>query len=153
MSLTAFRTAQKVCSLSDWSLTNLQLQKILYLSHLLYFGQRKEPLILERFQAWTYGPVLPGVYNRVKVFQDRPILNVFYGSHVLREDDPIDGDKACFLRETYQKLARRSARELVRMTHLRDGAWEKAFQRQPYSTLQDDDILSEYEEYYRDEEI
>ena len=96
--MSAFRVAQKLCALSDWSLTNLQLQKLLYLSHLLYLGENREPLILEHFQAWKFGPVLPQVYNRVKVFKDRPVLNIFYGIDLLSENDPVYAKEACLLK-------------------------------------------------------
>jgi len=153
VAISAFRVAQKLCALSDWSLTNLQLQKLLYLSHLLYLGENEEPLILEPFQAWKFGPVLPQVYNRVKIFKDRPVLNIFYGVEVLSENDSFYSKEACFLKNIYQKLARKTARQLVIMTHLKEGAWEKAYIRAPFSALDDEDILQEYERYYKNEEI
>jgi hypothetical protein len=68
-------------------------------------------------------------------------------------DDPAYGKEAQFLSELYPKLARKTARVLVTMTHLKGGAWEKAYLREPSSALKDEDILKEYERYYEDEEI
>lgn len=150
MTLSAFRVAQKICSLSDWSITNLQLQKIMYLSHLFYMGENDGArLILEPFEAWKYGPVLPNIYNRAKLFQNRPVANIFYGSKVLKEDDLVYSEEAKFIKEKYIKFARNTASELVKMTHLKNGAWEKAYLRKINSPLLDEDISQEYKDFYQ----
>lgn len=151
MPLSAFKVAQKICSLSDWSVTNLQLQKLLYLCNFFFMGKNRERLILEPFEAWRYGPVSPAVYNRVKIFKDRPVLNIFYGSKILKDDDAVYKEEAKFISDIYGKLARISASKLVSMTHLKNGAWEKAYIRQINSSILDEDIIQEYRDFYKDE--
>lgn len=60
MTITPFEAAKKICELSNWTLCNLKLQKLLYLCQLVHLGRHSIPLMDEIFEAWDYGPVLPG---------------------------------------------------------------------------------------------
>lgn len=61
-SLSVFNVAAefaKFAKLSGWARSNLELQKLYYLSQLLHLGEKKAPLFYERLEAWGYGPVCP----------------------------------------------------------------------------------------------
>lgn len=63
----------------DWAhqlgvpVTPLKLQKLLYFTHAEYLCRFGEPLVDENFEAWTYGPVIPTVYEQFKEFNRKPI--------------------------------------------------------------------------------
>jgi len=79
MAISALQAARKICELSKWTVTNLKLQKILYIAHMVYMGRNKKPLIFEQFEAWDYGPVVNSLYHYVKIFGDQPIKkSIFY---------------------------------------------------------------------------
>ena len=44
-------------------ISNLKLQKLLYYSQGCFLALRDEPLFDSPIEAWTYGPVVPEVYN------------------------------------------------------------------------------------------
>ncbi|RWO77206.1 type II toxin-antitoxin system antitoxin SocA domain-containing protein [Mesorhizobium sp.] len=67
MTLHVLSAAKHLAKQSGWSLSNLELQKILYLAHMFYLGRTGEPLVSGHFEAWDYGPVHPDLYHRVKV--------------------------------------------------------------------------------------
>ena len=79
--ISAVEAARVLCEKSGWKLTNLQLQKMLYIAHMTYMGERDgEPLIsgmFPPFEAWEFGPVSPTAYRHVKTFGAEPIGNVF----------------------------------------------------------------------------
>ena len=54
-------------------LTNLKLQKLLYYSQAWRLALTNEPLVVEDFQAWVHGPVLPSQYHRFSNFKWRPL--------------------------------------------------------------------------------
>ena len=57
MAVTARQAANKICELSDWTVSNLQLQKILYIAHMVYFGDEGKPLISdEKFESLGLRP-------------------------------------------------------------------------------------------------
>ena len=145
MAITALQAAKKICELSNWNTTNLKLQKMMYLIHMFYLGKNGNPLIEEEFEAWDYGPVVPILYHKVKTFSDRPIQNVF--------NIEIDNNlpEIIFLNDEYTELSAKSPWELVLMTHLKDGAWEKHRKEESLigkNKITNLSILEEYKKFY-----
>ena len=55
------------------SLSNLKLQKLLYYAQGFHLAIKNEPLFDEDIEAWTYGPVVPSVYNQYSQHGGDPI--------------------------------------------------------------------------------
>lgn len=144
MSITSFEAAKKVCNLSDWKTTNLRLQKILYLSHMIYIGRNNEPLINENepFEAWAYGPVLPKLYHEVKIFGNDPIQDIFYWP------DSPDNNETKFLEEACKHFLNNNSSKLVAMTHRPKGAWAKSYNPNYNQIISNEKILKEYQERF-----
>lgn len=118
MPLSALEAAKKTCQRTRWGLSNLVLQKILYLAQLRYKRDHlHQRLISASFEAWDYGPVIPEVYHQVKAFGSDPVRNVFHS--VNDEPGPFDAD----LFVSVDLLARKSPAQLVALTHRSRGAW------------------------------
>ncbi len=120
MAITAFEAAKKMCDISNWSITNLRLQKLLYLAHKNHIQTYNKPLITRNFEAWKYGPVLPVVYERCKVFYTRPVLDTFYGVPLIDGNEEADS-----IKDTFQQYRSTTTQELVNITHLENGAWDR----------------------------
>lgn len=117
-----FRVAKRICEFGDWDVSNLKLQKILYLSHMFHLGTVGEPLITGLFEAWDAGPVQPHLYHRVKGFGSRAVGNVFHGvSSITDEAARRTIDEAC------RVLLPLTAGRLVAITHDPAGAWAKNY--------------------------
>lgn len=135
-----FSAAKMICRRSGWSATNLSVQKILYLAHMVHLGRTGEPLVRETFQAWDYGPVLPSLYHKVSAFGSKPIPNVF--TSALDVDDTPEGQT---LREACDNLLANSPGQLVENTHWSGGAWAKHYQAGVRGiVIPDADIAAEY---------
>lgn len=142
MSITSFEAAKKVCSLSNWTATNLVLHKVLYLSHMIYAGRNHVPLINnnEAFEAWAYGPVLPRLYHEVKIFGINPIEDIFYWN------DLPDCEESGFLEEACSHFLNKTPAHLVGMTHRANGAWAKNYSSKVrFKKIPFEDIMEEYE--------
>ncbi len=57
----------------DYPLSNLSLQKLLYLAHGLFLIETGNPLMSGYFEAWKYGPVHPAAYRAFAAFGARAI--------------------------------------------------------------------------------
>ncbi|MGE7369757.1 Panacea domain-containing protein [Neorhizobium sp. NPDC001467] len=119
--ITTSSAAKHLCDISGWRLSNLQLQKMLYLADMNFVGTFGERLINENFEAWDYGPVLPSLYHRVKAFGAKAVPNVFWGSA------PVVGREAQMIQTAWDKLQTQSPGELVENTHWSNGAWAKRY--------------------------
>lgn len=143
MTVSPMAAAKHMCARSGWELTNLSLQKMLYIAQMIYMGeheQARDKLISGHFEAWAYGPVIPSVYGQVKAFGKNPIKNVFHGVPSV-----VDPAKAQALNEAYDQLASMTPGQLVSITHWQNGAWAKNYIPGAYGVpIPDADILDEY---------
>lgn len=154
MTLDTFSAVKTLCMCGNWHLSNLELQKILYLAHRTYMGKLSEspdalrPLIDKHFYAWMYGPVVPEVYHELKMFGADRVHNI----GVLREAPLPDKDSTEFkyLEKVYDIVRKYPPHKLVEMTHLKGGAWSKHYRlggRRDYRALIPNlDIYNEFKE-------
>jgi uncharacterized phage-associated protein len=109
---------------SGGKLSNLALQKYVYLAHMYFAGKNCGGRLVEddAFQAWDYGPVSPKLYRRVSGFGSSPIPRVmFHGAASLRQDE-MDS-----VREVWEALKDASPGRLVQITHDPRGAWKRTY--------------------------
>lgn len=139
MAIPAISAARAICEAADWSISNLALQKILYIAHMVYYGRTRQPLIKETFEAWDYGPVVPSVYHRAKAFGSDPVGNVFHGARPI--EDPVANQ---VIQQTVRVLKGRHPGDLVEMTHWAGGAWSKHYPKGRNQIIPHEDILEEY---------
>ncbi|WP_116082059.1 Panacea domain-containing protein [Tropicimonas sp. IMCC34011] len=140
MTVRSIDAARHLCERSGWLISNLKLQKILYLADLNFVGQGFGRLVDEDFEAWDYGPVLPSIYRRCKAFGAKPIPNIFWGT------TGIGGtDEAEMLDLAWGNLRHLTAGQLVSKTHSTNGAWARRYapglRHNPIPT---DDMIDEY---------
>jgi uncharacterized phage-associated protein len=134
--------AKRVCELRDWGASNLEINKILYLAHMLSLGRTEgaRRLVTEHFEAWDYGPVLPSVYHRAKAFGKRPVQDVFRAFPYLRS-----GHEAEIIEEVMDSVRDKTPAQLVAITHWNKGAWAQHYRPGAQGiVIPDRDILAEY---------
>lgn len=69
------------CTLDKCPVSNLQLQKILYLLQHNFLQKHNASLFDNDFEAWQFGPVIPSVYSRYCGFGSMPI-NLTYHNKI-----------------------------------------------------------------------
>lgn len=146
MTIPSSVAAKFICKKSGWEVTNLELQKILYIAHMFHIGKNKEPLIQEHFEAWDYGPVVPELYKKVRMFGASAIKDVFFGEDDLDEKNSVWStlDSAC------ESLLDKSPGYLVSATHWSEGAWAKVYIPNVRGIkIPNEDIIEEYKKRKR----
>lgn len=134
--------AKYICEKGRWRLSNLQLQKIIYMAQMVYMGQNAGRRLVDAdFEAWDYGPVEPTLYRRVRMFGSSPIGDVFYEALPFNEKDP----RRSVLDEVCEELVKLRPGELVDITHWPEGAWAKNYVPGARGIqIPDTDIFEEY---------
>ena len=122
MAVTALQSGRQICEVGKWVLSNLAIQKLLYIAHMWRLGERDEPLIYEKFEAWDYGPVVPSLYHKTKAFGCGPVRNVFWS-----EVDISDSDEGKLLADVVAGLGKERTSKLVAITHWEKGAWAEHY--------------------------
>jgi len=124
MAVSVLSAARSLCQLRDWTVSNLELQKILYIAHMFHLGKTGgAPLIREDFEAWDYGPVVPELYRRARGFGSDPVRNVFHWE----PEVPANAPEFFSLREAAEATKGMSSGRLVAITHWPQGAWYQCY--------------------------
>lgn len=138
MPISTLQAAQKVLELSQWNMTDLKLQKLLYLANMIHLGRHNTPLVDENFEAWMYGPVIPSLYRLLKKFGSNPItINVGSVENMKCEECKT-------LEDVWKSLGEKEGWELVDLTHKFNGAWNKNYDPARTAIISHEDILDEY---------
>lgn len=121
----------------DWAdadaieVSPMKLQKLLYFCHADFLVSQNRPLLKQKFEAWDYGPVNPGIYKAFKHFQDLPITARTEAFDPLTAEKylpicQLQGDDLAFLRSRFDFYKRFSAIALSDLSHSRSGPWRQA---------------------------
>jgi len=114
----------RVAKASGQVLTNMQLQKLVYIAHGYSLAILHKPLIKQNAEAWRYGPVVPDLYHALRQ----------YGAGVVTE--PIGLLPSEQLSETDRALvgavasaySRFTGPQLSTMTHREGTPWREVYQ-------------------------
>jgi len=140
MPISILSAAKYLAAKSGWSLSNLELQKILYLAHMFHLGRHGKPLVRETFEAWDYGPVQPALYHKAKMFGSDPVKNIFHSI----PDIPA-GTEREIIDEALISLGNAGPGRLVNATHHEGGAWYRNYLPGiRHCIIPNEDILAEY---------
>ena len=122
MAYNAIDIAKKIICMTDVehgdSVTNLKLQKLLYYMqgfHLAFFGV---PFFNEAIEAWTYGPVVPVVFQEFKKYKKRDINPGNFEDHLV-----LTHEQQEMFDMVYREYSQFSAVALMNMTHT-EGPWK-----------------------------
>lgn len=115
----------------DIPITPMKLQKLLYYVCVQYAKKTEELPIIERFEVWKYGPVVPSVYAEFKTFGSSPITE--YAKNAKGKAKIVDEKlnpilKKC-LDDVWDQLKDYSSIQLSLRTHKKGSGWYSAFQK------------------------
>jgi len=127
------------------SITQIEIQKLVYFAHGWHLALKEEPLIGELIEPWQYGPVVRTLYDAFRRFGSDPITEkamswrIANGKFIcetpgIQSDDAEEDTYARELvRDVWQKYGTLAPFKLVEITHLPNSPWQQAFeQRKPY---------------------
>lgn len=140
MAVSALSAGKRLGEHSGWTLSNLAMQKLLYIAHMFHLGKyNARPLVSGQFEAWDYGPVHPILYHAVKQFGADPVQNIFRSVPSIGE-----GTETSLLNSAVDQLSDSTSR-LVAITHWEDGAWASLYIPGKRGTpISNEAILKEY---------
>ena len=113
-------------------LSPMKLQKLVYYAHGWLLANTGKPLINEEIQAWTYGPVVPDIFNEFRSFGNSHIdtyateLRFSNGklSLTVPEVDKDDEDANEIIRKVWENCKNMTAIQLSNATHAKGTPWD-----------------------------
>lgn len=126
--------------------TPMQLLKLVYLCHGWMLGLYSRPLIQEPVQAWKYGPVIPELYQSLKVYRDAPVPCPL---PVHQNVEPLDVYESTMVDQVMQMYGDRSGIALSQITHAPNTPWSMTFRGDTLgSVIPNDLIMNHYQQLY-----
>ena len=128
------------CNQRGKTISNLKLQKILYFVQAEFLVSQGKPCFRERIEAWDFGPVIPDVYHRYKVYGSASIPSV-------RDENycPFDREDKALADGIIDECAKYSASTLVEITH-RQAPWRTAYHQYSGAVISNESIKSFFQE-------
>lgn len=120
--MSVFVAARTLCEESGGRLSNLEIQKVLYVAQMIHLGRTGHPLFSESFEAWDYGPVVPALYHRLKG-HGGALVPAIVAPMVFAWGSP----EAYSIADAFSMMQHMSAGELVTFAHKPGGAWERHY--------------------------
>lgn len=111
----------KECSDHDISITNLQLQKILYYIQVHFLQKENRALFSDDIEAWQLGPVVRDVYDQYSTFGSMDLYEIEKPEVEFTEDE----------RKVIMDIAKRKLKlrtwQLTEETHKEGRAWAQVY--------------------------
>lgn len=128
---------------SGKSLTNMQLQKLVYIAHGYSLARLRQPLFHNNIHAFEWGPVIPNLYKILRQYGAGEVKNFISVSG----EPPIaeDGQEMEIIREVWHDYKDFSGLELSALTHRKGTPWSETWRTNPFGVIADELIA----EYYR----
>lgn len=134
------------------SLTQMQLQKLVYLSHGWHLAETGEPLSADKFEAWQFGPVNRKLYNALSRYGSNPVVRLIrWGDDTpFRSDDGIEAlddldlSAQTVLNTVWEVYGHYPAFKLSALTHQNDTPWSTCFQQGRNTPIPDEMIRDHF---------
>ena len=118
VSISSMSAAKTACEAGGWKLSNLEINKLLYLAQMKFLDQYGHPIIEDKFEAWKYGPVVSKLYHRLKSFGSDPVKDIFF----VKRRQSLPNHQV--IKNIVREFGDLEPFELVKMTHRPGGAWD-----------------------------
>ena len=109
---------------SGRALTNMQLQKLVYIAHGYSLAILRKPLNKQRAEAWRYGPVIPDLYHALRQYKSGEVtelINLFPSEQLSETDRSL-------VSSVLNAYGRYSGTQLSTMTHKEGTPWREVYQ-------------------------
>ena len=101
-------------------ITNLKLQKLVYIAYAFMLKEVNRKLFYEDICAFEYGPVIPDLYNKLKVYGSNQISSQIF----VDSNEQLPELNRIMVDIVYAVFKELSANELVYLTHMNNSAWK-----------------------------
>lgn len=108
----------------DHRLSNMKLQKLVYIAHGYSLAILHKPLIKQCVEAWKYGPVVADLYHALRQYKAG---NVTEPINILPAEQLSETDRA-LVSSVLNAYGRFSGTQLSTMTHKEGTPWREVFQ-------------------------
>lgn len=143
----------KLAKKDEKSLTQMKIQKLVYISHGYCLAILNKPLIDDEIQAWQYGPIIPQLYNEFKVFGKNEIDTLAYNFelddefNIIKDIPKVDEEDTQIkelINAVWEKYKDYTGPNLSNLTHRKNTPWDKTYKSGYLNMTIDNEIIKEH---------
>lgn len=136
------------------SLTHMQLQKLVYLSHGWSLAVHGRELVEDDVEAWEFGPVIRKLYDALKRYGSNNIDHLIkWGDDISFESDDniiaevkIDPEDVQIIDKVWETYGKFHAYQLSALTHANGSPWSKTYKPHENRVIDDNNIWDYFAE-------
>lgn len=123
-------------------LTNMQLQKLVYIAHGYCLAKLRQPLFYNNIHAFKWGPVIPNLYKTLNKYGRGEVKD-----YILTNEPPVgeDSQEMEIIKEVWEEYGQMSGPEMSDLTHRKGSPWSVTWRMNQFGVISDELIA----EYYR----
>ncbi len=122
-------------------LTNMQLQKLVFIANGFMLGLFGRPLYREESRAWQWGPVIPELYDILRTYG----RNVVTENIETKDQMPSDAnDEKNIIKAVWVAYGHMTASQLSALTHQPNTPWKNTWERNKFGTISNSLIENYY---------
>ena len=123
------------------SLTNMQVQKLVYIAHGFYLAYLGQPLFYEIVEAWDWGPVVRPLYHALRQYGSGYVTEPISGHYDITTE--LSRNATAIVEKVWQAYGKYGGVDLSNITHRPNSPWARAKEQQnPY--ISNDNIMAYY---------
>ncbi|HEV7684881.1 MAG TPA: type II toxin-antitoxin system antitoxin SocA domain-containing protein [Pyrinomonadaceae bacterium] len=130
---------------SGRTLTNMQLQKLVYIAHGYTLAILHDPLIGQNVEAWRYGPVIRDLYKALQMYGAGQVTDFI----AQPSGETLSSTHRAIVDVVEEAYGRFTGPQLSTMTHKADTPWAKSYDPRSFwnsDPIPDGDIETYYVE-------
>lgn len=123
-------------------LTNMQLQKLVYIANGFSLAINDRPIYFEDTQAWQWGPVIPKLYKSLRKYGSSTV-----DEYLETEDKVINGSQEDeIIKAVFDNYGHYTGAQLSSLTHQQNTPWHETWNNRQFSVINHDVIKKHYKE-------
>ncbi len=129
----------------DKQLSNMQLQKLVYIAHGFNLALLGEPLFYNNVHAWEWGPVIPKLYKLLRKYGAGLVTDKL---QLPEEEQPVDpaSREMSIINNVWTAYGKFTGAKLSAMTHREGSPWSKVWQEKQYAVIPTEIIAENYQQ-------
>jgi uncharacterized phage-associated protein len=129
---------------SGQKLTNMQLQKLVFLAHGVSLASLECPLTFHNIHAWQWGPVLPQLYKRFSKYGSNCVESPAECEEVV----PENAEENEVITLVWKKFGHLTGPQLSSLTHQTGSPWDITWNSDQYGVIPNELIQNYYREQF-----
>lgn len=131
----------RIARLEQKTLTNMQVQKLVFLANGYCLALTGSPLYYHNTHAWQWGPVIPQLYKALQKYGNNAVTDDLSAPDAIA---PEDTEAFGIIRGVWRGYGNRSGFELSSLTHQQGSPWWQTWEKDQFGIIPAETIAAYY---------